>query len=58
MDGQTQDHADGNGYRWYRVDGLDYLLRRTGIDGTDKPNLKTARVRLAVGPEHGKSAVL
>ena len=42
----SEDHsrADGNGkhrlviepygYRWYRVGGLDYLLRRTEIDET------------------------
>ena len=26
---------EGYGYRWYRVGGLDYLLRRTDIDGRD-----------------------
>jgi maltose alpha-D-glucosyltransferase/alpha-amylase len=26
---------EGYGYRWYRVGGLDYLLRRTDIDQTD-----------------------
>jgi len=25
---------EGYGYRWYRVGGLDYLLRRSDIDGT------------------------
>ena len=24
------------GYRWYRVGGLDYLLKRTDIDGVNK----------------------
>jgi len=23
---------EGYGYRWYRIGGLDYLLRRTDID--------------------------
>jgi maltose alpha-D-glucosyltransferase/alpha-amylase len=27
---------EGYGYRWYRVGGLDYLLRRTDIDQGDK----------------------
>jgi maltose alpha-D-glucosyltransferase/alpha-amylase len=26
---------EGYGYRWYRVGGLDYLLRRTDIDQRD-----------------------
>jgi hypothetical protein len=26
---------NGNGYRWYPVGGLDYLLRRADIDGVD-----------------------
>jgi maltose alpha-D-glucosyltransferase / alpha-amylase len=26
---------EGDGYRWYRVGGLDYLLRRTDIDQSD-----------------------
>ena len=26
---------EGYGYRWYRVGGLDYLLRRTDIDQSD-----------------------
>ena len=26
---------EGYGYRWYRVGGLDYLLRRTDIDRRD-----------------------
>jgi maltose alpha-D-glucosyltransferase / alpha-amylase len=26
---------EGYGYRWYRIGGLDYLLRRTDIDQTD-----------------------
>ena len=26
---------EGYGYRWYRVGGLDYLLRRTDIDQGD-----------------------
>ena len=26
---------EGYGYRWYRVGGLDYLLRRTEIDQDD-----------------------
>jgi maltose alpha-D-glucosyltransferase/alpha-amylase len=26
---------EGYGYRWYRVGGLDYLLRRTEIDQSD-----------------------
>jgi len=26
---------EGYGYRWYRVGGLDYLLRRTDIDRCD-----------------------
>ena len=26
---------EGYGYRWYRVGGLDYLLRRTDIDESD-----------------------
>ncbi|MFL4999876.1 MAG: alpha-amylase family glycosyl hydrolase, partial [Xanthobacteraceae bacterium] len=28
---------EGYGYRWYRVGGLDYLLRRSEIDETDEP---------------------
>ena len=28
---------EGYGYRWYRVGGLDYLLRRTEIDDTVSP---------------------
>jgi maltose alpha-D-glucosyltransferase / alpha-amylase len=28
---------EGYGYRWYRVGGLDYLLRRSEIDRTDDP---------------------
>ena len=36
---------EGYGYRWYRVGGLDYLLRRTEIDGkTEEDN----------GPRRGK----
>jgi maltose alpha-D-glucosyltransferase/alpha-amylase len=27
---------EGYGYRWYRIGGLDYLLRRTDIDQSDK----------------------
>ena len=27
---------EGYGYRWYRIGGLDYLLRRTDIDHADK----------------------
>jgi maltose alpha-D-glucosyltransferase / alpha-amylase len=30
------------GYRWYRVGGLDYLLRRSDID-TDAGNSNTKR---------------
>jgi maltose alpha-D-glucosyltransferase/alpha-amylase len=33
------------GYRWYRVGGLDYLLRRSDIDapsGSDKTSRNTA----------------
>jgi len=26
---------EGYGYRWYRVGGLDYLLRRTDVDQKD-----------------------
>ena len=26
---------EGYGYRWYRIGGLDYLLRRTDIDQKD-----------------------
>ena len=26
---------EGYGYRWYRVGGLDYMLRRTEIDRRD-----------------------
>jgi maltose alpha-D-glucosyltransferase/alpha-amylase len=44
----TEDHSEADargrhcvllepyGYRWYRVGGLDYLLKRTDIDGVDK----------------------
>ena len=28
------------GYRWYRVGGLDYLLRRTEIDAADRPQAR------------------
>ena len=28
---------EGYGYRWYRVGGLDYLLRRTDIDDPPRP---------------------
>ena len=28
---------EGYGYRWYRVGGLDYLLRRSDIDQVDNP---------------------
>ena len=28
---------EGYGYRWYRVGGLDYLLRRTDIDQVSPP---------------------
>ncbi|HEY4272845.1 MAG TPA: alpha-amylase family protein [Candidatus Udaeobacter sp.] len=30
---------EGYGYRWYRIGGLDYLLRRTDIDQGDTPAL-------------------
>ena len=30
---------EGYGYRWYRVGGLDYLLRRTEIDEVQQANL-------------------
>jgi maltose alpha-D-glucosyltransferase/alpha-amylase len=32
------------GYRWYRVGGLDYLLRRSEIDDVDKEGMKGRRV--------------
>jgi maltose alpha-D-glucosyltransferase/alpha-amylase len=32
------------GYRWYRVGGLDYLLRRSEIDDVDKEGIKGRRV--------------
>ena len=28
------------GYRWYRVGGLDYLLRRSEIDQSEHPPLR------------------
>ena len=31
-DGKHRLVIEGYGYRWYRVGGLDYLLRRTEID--------------------------
>jgi len=31
-DGKHRLVVEGYGYRWYRVGGLDYLLRRTEID--------------------------
>ena len=31
-DGKHRIVIEGYGYRWYRVGGLDYLLRRTEID--------------------------
>ena len=31
-DGKHHVVLEGYGYRWYRVGGLDYLLRRTEID--------------------------
>ena len=43
----SEDHSEANnrgkhtlmleayGYRWYRVGGLDYLLKRTDIDGVN-----------------------
>ena len=31
-DGKHRLVMEGYGYRWYRVGGLDYLLRRTEID--------------------------
>jgi maltose alpha-D-glucosyltransferase / alpha-amylase len=31
-DGKHRMVMEGYGYRWYRVGGLDYLLRRTEID--------------------------
>lgn len=34
---------EGYGYRWYRIGGLDYLLRRTDIDQKDTDGLKTKR---------------
>jgi maltose alpha-D-glucosyltransferase/alpha-amylase len=32
QDGRHRLVIEGYGYRWYRVGGLDYLLRRTEID--------------------------
>jgi maltose alpha-D-glucosyltransferase/alpha-amylase len=32
-DGKHRLVIEGYGYRWYRVGGLDYLLRRSDIDG-------------------------
>jgi maltose alpha-D-glucosyltransferase/alpha-amylase len=29
---------EGYGYRWFRAGGLDYLLRRTDIDGVNDPH--------------------
>jgi maltose alpha-D-glucosyltransferase / alpha-amylase len=34
---------EGYGYRWYRVGGLDYLLRRTEIDGVQQFKEPTRR---------------
>jgi maltose alpha-D-glucosyltransferase/alpha-amylase len=34
---------EGYGYRWYRVGGLDYLLRRTEIDEKETKIAKKAR---------------
>ena len=31
---------EGYGYRWYRIGGLDYLLRRTDIDHKETDGLK------------------
>jgi maltose alpha-D-glucosyltransferase/alpha-amylase len=29
--------VEGYGYRWYRVGGLDYLLRRSEVDNISRP---------------------
>ena len=36
-DGKHRLVIEGYGYRWYRVGGLDYLLRRTEIDQPSRP---------------------
>jgi len=36
-DGTHRLVIEGYGYRWYRVGGLDYLLRRSEIDDADRP---------------------
>jgi len=33
-DGRHRLLLEGYGYRWYRVGGLDYLLKRSDIDGS------------------------
>ena len=34
---------EGYGYRWYRVGGLDYLLRRSEVDNISRPPAGGAR---------------
>ena len=36
-DGRHHVVIEGYGYRWYRVGGLDYLLRRTEIENSEQP---------------------
>ena len=44
---------EGYGYRWYRVGGLDYLLRRTDIDQARRlPKNRADGAATYSGPEH------
>ena len=44
---------EGYGYRWYRIGGLDYLLRRTDIDQKDTSGLKSKRtIKTEKPPRH------
>ena len=56
-DGRHQLVIEPYGYRWYRVGGLDYLLRRSEIDERDAASEATARSSRkprAGGRDHGR----
>jgi maltose alpha-D-glucosyltransferase/alpha-amylase len=56
-DGRHQLVIEPYGYRWYRVGGLDYLLRRSEIDEREaapEATARSSRKPRSAGRDHGR----